>query len=61
MSHNLSPQATALNSTSTASVWACAHTVHGTYSSMLEFVYTAEEDMLIVTNQEAISYRALDL
>ena len=32
-----------------------AHTVHGTYSSMvLDIVYTKEEDTLIDTNQEAI-------
>ena len=40
-----------------------ALTVHGTYSSMvLDIVYTdKEEDVLIDTNQEVISYHALDL
>ena len=37
-----------------------AYTVHGTYSGIvLDIIYTKEEDALIDTNQEAISYRSI--
>ena len=35
--------------------------MHGTCSGMLEIVYTVKGGRRAVTNQEAITYRALDL